>query len=928
MDLAGKLIWPLLLAGSLRLGAQSIPNPVLPGVADAGVLKYNGKYYIGGVHTQGDFYVSDDLVRWEGPVHVVSMDNAWTQGTGADDRQIHADDLIYLNGEFHLYWSVNYWGKDRHAVHIAHAQSANPLGPYVESDREQWMDNRIDPHVFRDDDGSLYMYMVRFTDGNTIWGRKMKSPSAFAGEPVCQFASLPATWETLDNRVAEGPWVIKYRNRYYMMYNANHTATEWGNYQLGVAEADAPLAFQHGGKYSYPVVGSNQTALEETHPDLLRYADGAYDPFFEYTVQSPEGDWTAPAYRADGWEKGKGGFASEKIEGSAARRWGTAWSAPALWLRKSFQLPKGRGGWALRVAHDGDTEIYVNGKRIYHGEGAGYRIVNLDKKSLTAFREGTNLLAVETRRGGRSGYFDVSLFDMGSGRADDILYTPGQPNLVKGPNGFEWWLVYMANKDREPRGQYIDRVHFFNKTLVVDGITGPHTEGYHPVPARATYSDPFDDDRGLRRVWSGWETDGWAVRDGELVAPDDRQADGLPEGIPAAEAYLFEAGVRTDGRAGLFAWWKDREDWARVGLDSRKKCWFLQTCRQGKTAEECFALPEGFRFGVYHTFTIERNADCLKIGLDGIPAPGRSRFTGRLPMTEKGRPGMFAEEGRTAFDGLTYTVGFDDYDDETPGWDPSETAFRSTPEGLAVCSSGTAEALKGDASEAYEYAFQVSGLSEEGAAGGYVAYVDSTDYVRAVFNGNTRSLEVIRTRKGKTVRECFPLDRLQTMYPDIKYTDFIEKGYRFPASVWLDAIELCRHPEEDKDRFEAQMAGKFRIEYAREGRWRPLAGLQTAEAAHPAYERVAFTPVQTDALRFINRDPEDLQRHIYKIRVHTCWKDSYHLRAVKKEGRLFLFVDGREIGCWEVGDAPSRVGLYSEHGSPVYNGLLFYHLGR
>ena len=46
------------------LFAQSIQNPVLPGVADAGVMKYNGKYYIGGVRTNGDFYVSDDLVHW------------------------------------------------------------------------------------------------------------------------------------------------------------------------------------------------------------------------------------------------------------------------------------------------------------------------------------------------------------------------------------------------------------------------------------------------------------------------------------------------------------------------------------------------------------------------------------------------------------------------------------------------------------------------------------------------------------------------------------------------------------------------------------------------------------------------------------------------------------------------------------------------
>ena len=133
------------------------------------------------------------------------------------------------------------------------------------------MDNAIDSKIFRDDEGQLFLAMVRFTDGNTIRGRKTKNPAEFAGEPVCQFASLPDTWETMDNRVAEGPWVMKYRDRYYMMYNANHTSTEWGNYQLGVAEADSPLGFQNGNKYSYPVVGCNQTQLEEKQVDLLRY---------------------------------------------------------------------------------------------------------------------------------------------------------------------------------------------------------------------------------------------------------------------------------------------------------------------------------------------------------------------------------------------------------------------------------------------------------------------------------------------------------------------------------------------------------------------------------------------------------------------------------------------------------------------------------
>lgn len=54
----------MLLLVAVLYSQQNIQNPVLPGVADAGVMKYNGKYYIGGVFTNGDFYVSDDLVHW------------------------------------------------------------------------------------------------------------------------------------------------------------------------------------------------------------------------------------------------------------------------------------------------------------------------------------------------------------------------------------------------------------------------------------------------------------------------------------------------------------------------------------------------------------------------------------------------------------------------------------------------------------------------------------------------------------------------------------------------------------------------------------------------------------------------------------------------------------------------------------------------
>lgn len=868
-----KLLLPFAFACCGTLFAQNIPNPVLPGVADAGVMKYNGKYYIGGVHTNGDFYVSDDLVHWSRPVHVLSMNNDWTKGTGAGDDQIHANDIRYLNGDFHLYWSVNYWGKDKHAVHIVHAQSNDVLGPYTEPDKKTWMDNRIDPMVFRDDDGQLYMYMVRFTDGNTIWGRKMKNPAEFAGEPVCQFASLPDTWETMDNRVAEGPWVMKYRDRYYMMYNANHTATEWGNYQLGVAEADSPLSFQNGNKYSYPVVGCNQTQLEEKYVDLLRYGR-TYQPLFDYTETRPAEGWMKAHYDASGWAKGETGFSSREVKGSTTRRLGTLWNSPALWLRKTFTVGK-PGNLALRVAHDGDTRIYLNGKLIYEKPGRDYCIVNLDKKTRAALKEGENLLAVETSQG-RSGFFDVSLFDMKDDVADDILMTPGQPNILRGPNGFEWWLIYMANKNNEPRGQYINRVHFFDKTLFVDGITGPRTAGYHPEPSLPTFS-----------------------KKGETPSF------GVLQGVQPATTYLFETGVKTNNEAGVIAWWKDADNCAYVGLDAKNQCWYLRTRIDGKESKQSYTLPQDFRWGVYHHLRIERNGGKLKVWIDEIPAPGKHLFTEIVPAAPAGVPGVFDEAQDALFQGTAYTIGFDD--------DRLQLAEKE-------------EVLKGESLNDYEFSFQLSGLTDESRAGSYPLYVDGDNYVKAEFNATTRRLEVVAVKKGRQVwRKDFPLECLQTVYPDVKYTDFIEKTYRFASPVRLDALYLNRHEVDNHSEFVDDMFANFTIEYLNNGEWRPIDNRGAEVAEHPAYNKLAFADVKAEGIRFINKNAEDLRRHIYKIRIREQWKDTYNFRAVRRGEKLYIFVDGRQLEVPGVHYPASRIGFCQDKGTSECNGIMYYH---
>ncbi len=740
-SLSLSVLFSFLLTGIMCMNAQNIQNPVLPGIADAGVIRYNGKYYIGGVFTDGDFYISTDLVNWEGPVHVFSMDNDWTRGSGAGNDQIHANDIRYLNGEFHMYWSVNYWGADKHAVHIAHTVANDILGPYVEPVKNTWMDNRIDPMVFRDDDGKLYMYGVRFTDGNTIWVRPMKDWATFDGPPVYQFASLPATWETMDNRVAEGPWTIKYRDRYYMIYNANHTGTPWGNYQFGVAEADSPVSFNHGNKYPYPVLSSNQVALEENFADLLRFGK-TYTPLFTYTEAQPSGNWKSISYDASGWKEGKGGFAAREIEGSTTRKQGTVWTSPELYVRKPFEVQETTvGNLALRVTHNGETKVFLNETLIYEQATPGYCIVNLTKEQRKALQNGTNLLTAETK-GGRNNYFNASLFDMKREVADDIMYCPGQPNILRGPNGFEWWLVYMADKNNERRSQYINRVHFFDKTLYTDGISAGNTKGYFPEPAKPTYGDTFDSAANWTASWTIPAE--WSVTNGELVANSRELTESYLKNGYESTACWYEAAVKTAGQAGIIPYRKDANNWVRIGLDAEKREWFIEQCVEGQTARSAFSLPDDFRFDAYHSLQVERNYTTYTVRIDEIPAPGGSVFSG-LPC-EEGVAGLFAC-GRTAFDGLVYTAGWDESGTGIEAWQETGASVR-TAKGLQTTSSSY-QALKGDFREQYEYALQITNESMQGAAGVYPVYIDGKNYVKALLNYDNRTLEVVTVKKRK-----------------------------------------------------------------------------------------------------------------------------------------------------------------------------------
>jgi GH43 family beta-xylosidase len=920
-----------LFVGVCNLYAQS--NPVQEGVADAGVINFNGKYYLAGVATLGGFYVSDDLVKWTGPVHVFSMDNDWTRGKPFGDNQIHAADIKYWNGKFHFYWSVNFWGAKNMTVHIGHAVADNILGPYVEPNKKTWFDSRIDADMFINSDSTFYFYSVKFTDGNTIWGQQMKDPWTLKGDPKYIFNSLPETWERYDNNVTEGPWVMKYRSRYYMMYNANHSSNQWGNYALGVAEADGPLAFNSGNKYLQPVVQQNMT----DDPDELRYFfTSSTDAFsnWKYAFDKPADGWMNPGFADADWKSGEKGFAREAVTGSTLIRRQTIWATDDIWVRKQFTMKPAPSSYLqLLVNHAGPTEVYIDGQLVYSGEVTNYATIDLKSDIIQKLKTGNNVIAIHSKRGRRGANVDVDLVDPLTKPGDDILLNPGQPNIVKGPNGMEWWLVYFGIKNNGRRGQFINRVLFNDHELTVDGPTGPKTQGYHPKPSLPVFGDGFDT-ADLATKWD-IKAGKWQAQNGEL-----KQTDATNKTIALIKShkagnYLFKIGVKNDsgrkGNAGIIAYYAGTANFLEVGLNAREGTWYSKQVKNGVVSVKKNKLSPVFNFNVYHSLSVYKNAGRFDVEIDDNPAPGNNKIAAAFAI--QGIPGLFTEGSNATFDAAIYTPGFDEYNSTITGWGNATSGEKATGK-WTISGNGITQvsdqvsfaAFKGDLLKQYEFGAQLyhnlNAQADKGQAGIYPVYANKDNYLQTVLNFENGELVMSGKLKGQSIANVsVPLKRKIVKYPDPKYGDGLAKFYPLKKNTELSGLEIVKSVYNKGD-FRINLFDSLKVYYRNNGDWYPL-DYKVVSRDNQAVNKIEFGKITADAIRLVSATADN-SVHVYKLYTTEEQTSDYNLRAVKLADRVILFLDGKQVaevkGSWPA----SQIGLAGKYAVVNYNGITLF----
>ena len=235
-------------------------NPVCEG-ADPFVLLHEGTYYLYSTNSPDGFrvFTSEDMAEWTDQGYCLRAEDV--QG----DRGFWAPEIMVRDGKFYMVYVAN--------EHLGIAVADSPLGPFCQKEK-RWLNekNEIDGHFFTDDDGTVYLYFVRFDHGNVLWCAKMNDDLLSYDESTATFLfRAEQEWETRDCSVVEGAFVLKHNGKYYLTYSANHTRCV--DYAIGCAVADSPMGpFR---KVSYnPILKKSETVNGTGHHSFTTSKDG------------------------------------------------------------------------------------------------------------------------------------------------------------------------------------------------------------------------------------------------------------------------------------------------------------------------------------------------------------------------------------------------------------------------------------------------------------------------------------------------------------------------------------------------------------------------------------------------------------------------------------------------------------------------------
>lgn len=933
---------------------------------DGTIEKYNGYYYVAGTGTAGNFYKSPDMVHWEGPIRFISTDPETLPPYASNDvtlARYGASDFFYHNG-------VMFYGFN--SANLLHGNPASMSTSMPQFEHSFWnkpYDSGIDPQFFVAPNGDL-LYLRKVNpnekDPNTgasrqgrasVWLWKVNSffdelgnPSRGMGKELLY--SQPGHWGNLNHLNFEGPELYYHNGQYYMLYASNQMDARTGLYDTGAAQSSTYDGFDNSKKYPGKLLARNIEALLLKYNIILPTSEHGAQ-IYKFTYTDPGQGWEGINYQATGWTDGDGGFGwplyivpPAKVP-SIYTLWGSPTTPDTLWARRTFTLDDVPGKVVLRHRMEGYGSLYINGQEIVKQDGvqAAYEMVEVPDGLL---KPGQNVIAAKISHNGpvelQNYHLDFGLYDTNGSPVEPDIVGPSQPNIVKGPNGFETWITYKAFWDGV-NGQGKDRVEFWGDEIVVNGPTSGKSDGLWFEPWTPSFQDRFDDASTSLAAYELPPT-GVNIENGTLVMDGTKGSRQLLLNGKELQNYFLEMNVRFEsgeqGQAGTTVWYRDDNNHVKLLIDRGKGTYQVVNTLNGQTTLKEAPLPYTFRFRhedtraagyeeQYHTLILYKNGSKLFAMLDHYMLNNDQPIMELPEMAAPGQLGYECGSGVCRIDNVTITAGWSEYGTLFEGW---SKAWMKDERGLTSPANGEAITVKGDPVREHEFSVNIhtGSLPDTGKAGIMLAYVDPKNYITAYTNYENKRFEIVKVVGGeRELLQSAPTAR-DTIYGHINSEPGGQNEY----------IYKLRGPAEISQAKVLWTYGEFKYlnkSYQLPNPASPSFGLDGWNANTQAWNSTPFqyanngrgqyhvasleTSLKTDQLRM--RVPAQINRPFsFALREEISAQNFY--KTVRKDGRIYVWVN--DMLVFDVEDpflhAEAKAGLYTSDVSASYNAVTAF----
>ena len=223
-------------------------NPIAEGYyADPEARFYEGRYYIYVTRSATDYkaqmnldaFSSEDLIHWEKHSDIIDM-----SGYPHIYRAVWAPTIVEKNGKYYLIFASNDIQSNEEVGGLEIAVSDSPKGPFVNHTGKILVDKfihgaqPIDAHLFKDDDGTIYLYYGGWQHCNVaIMNEEMNGFIPHADGTIFK----PVT----PNHYVEGPCMLKRNGVYHFMWSQGNWVN--GTYHVCTSSSTDPLVISPDG---------------------------------------------------------------------------------------------------------------------------------------------------------------------------------------------------------------------------------------------------------------------------------------------------------------------------------------------------------------------------------------------------------------------------------------------------------------------------------------------------------------------------------------------------------------------------------------------------------------------------------------------------------------------------------------------------------